>query len=399
MSEKTSALQIMVGSRRSLSGAIMFFLVLCLAFIFPAVPGTASVITLGPGDSIQAAVDGSGDGDIIYVDSGATFRESINVTKRITLRGMNRPVIDAQGGENAVVLSANGTVLDGFKITNSISTGIHVLSNNNHIMNNIIADAGNAIFLENSQGNIISHNQADSDGLFSNGIYLNSSCNNVLVNNSATVGWIGFGIFLTESSNNTIFQNKAYGGRIVGSGIALENGSNYNEVTKNEAVCNWFGGGILLINSTQNKIDGNNVRTTGWGLRNTWTMYWGNGIALQESSRNVLRNNRVSNCYIGFYTSSSNENVFEGNNVMENLNGFGLMGARRNTISSNLVKKNSDYALGLLDLSNDNVFMNNTIENNRCGIYFQDSNFNVIYMNNSLQGNEANIDSLRSINS
>lgn len=377
----------------------VYFIIIVISFN-PTVCQTAppTEIIVGPGESIQSAIDKAKNGDVIYVKSGV-YGESINVTKQVKLLGMDQPVIDAQDAENAVTLSVNGTVFDGFKTTGSVSNGIYILSSHNYVANNTISDAIDAIFLEKSHGNTICFNQANGDGLFGQGIVLNCSSGNLIMENSAAGSLLGIGIYLAESSNNTISKNSARNGGIAGFGIVLANNSNYNRVMKNEAVCGWNSFGISLMNSAHNLIEGNNASTTCRGWRSIWTVYWGNGINLQNSYKNFLKNNSVSNGYFGIYLMYSDENELSGNDAAKNLNGIGLIGSKRNRLINNTAKNNSEYGLGFLGSCEGNSLVNNTICGSKYGIYFQDSSHNSISSNNSMYGNSINKESLRSVNS
>jgi nitrous oxidase accessory protein NosD len=61
-------------------------------------------------------------GDTIDVHSG-TYYENVDVYKRLILRGMDTgggmPVVDAGRNGNAITLSASGSTLDGFVVTNA----------------------------------------------------------------------------------------------------------------------------------------------------------------------------------------------------------------------------------------------------------------------------------------
>lgn len=381
-------------------GIILKLFIIIAISINPVVCETShhAEITVDPGESIQSAIDEAKDGDVIYVKSGV-YKESINVTKQVKLIGIEQPVIDAKDSENAVTLSVNGTIFDGFRTTGSSSNGIYILSSHNYIANNTASDAIDAIFLEKSHGNTICFNQANGGGLFGQGIVLNCSSSNLIMGNSAASSLLGIGIYLAESSNNTISKNSARNGGIVGLGIVLANNSNNNYILKNEAVCGWNGIGISLMNSAHNLIEGNNASTTCWGWRSTWTVYWGNGINLQNSSKNLLKNNSASNGYFGIYLTDSDENDLSGNDAAKNLNGIGLIGSKRNKFVDNTAKNNSEYGLGFLGSCEGNSLVNNTIFGSKYGIYFQDSSHNSISSNNSLYGNSINKDSLRSVNS
>ena len=90
----------------------------------------ADTINVGPGDSIQTAIDNAVDGDEIVVAPG-TYFETINfLGKAITLRsadGAEVTTIDGTGNFH-VVKCVNGegpdTILDGFTITGGNATGV-----------------------------------------------------------------------------------------------------------------------------------------------------------------------------------------------------------------------------------------------------------------------------------
>ncbi len=88
-----------------------------------AASGSADIINVGPGDSIQAAIDAAVDGDEIVVAPGTYFETIDFLGKAITLRSSNGPevtIIDAQGVGSVVTCDSGegpGTVLEGFTIT------------------------------------------------------------------------------------------------------------------------------------------------------------------------------------------------------------------------------------------------------------------------------------------
>ena len=155
-----------------------------------------ATITLGPGGSIQGAIDAASPGDVIEVQSG-TYHENVNVDKPIILFGVDtgggKPVVDAGGRGSAISLSASGSVLEGFVVTNSgkdINAGIRITSDRNVIRDNLVKDNdGYGIILENSSFNIITHIEL-SGNLRGVGL-LNSSYNalflNVFTDNGANV--------------------------------------------------------------------------------------------------------------------------------------------------------------------------------------------------------------------
>ena len=128
--------------------------------------GAATVIEVGPAGtnytSIGSAVGAAHPGDTIEVSSG-TYFENVYVDKNVTLKGMDTgkglPVIDAGGYGSVVTLEADGITLEGFNLTHSGhcgcgNAGVHVSSNNNSVIDNIIRNNKYGIYATQSRGNL-----------------------------------------------------------------------------------------------------------------------------------------------------------------------------------------------------------------------------------------------------
>jgi len=168
-------------------------------------------ITVGPAGtdytSIQKAIDNASPRDAIEVRDGI-YRENVNITKRLFLKGSGLTVVDASGNKSAITISADGVKLDGFIVTNSSlgsEPGINVASNNNTITNNVVRSNKLGIWLRNAK-------------------------NNSLWNNNITRNQIG--IELDLSNNNSIRDNIICHNQ--GNSIAIES-SECNNITRNNA--------------------------------------------------------------------------------------------------------------------------------------------------------------------
>jgi parallel beta-helix repeat protein len=251
-------------------------------------------IIVGPGESIQEAIDKASSGDVIEV-MGGIYRENIEVKKRLVLRGRNMPAVQAQSAGSTINVSADGCIVEGFEVSNSSGwkqAGIRVTSDNNIINGNIVRDNELGIYLDSSNGNTLTSNDARTGGIgiflmySSNstingnsascngkrkvkdiaGIWLLDSCNNNLIygNNLDMSGPLKFGILITESEGNSVIGNTAIGsGWISGFGIALLE-SEHNTIKNNTAVSNGiFGQGIRLMFSSKNTISNNDLSCYG----------------------------------------------------------------------------------------------------------------------------------------
>jgi pectin methylesterase-like acyl-CoA thioesterase len=129
---------------RALRIAVGITALIILLFI-----GSAGAVTLTVNASggamytkIQDAINYSNNGDMIIVFSGIYY-ENVNVNKEVVLRGVDDgsglPVKVIAGGdsENAIILSAGNSMLEGFTAYGvGYGTGIIVRSDNNIIRNN-----------------------------------------------------------------------------------------------------------------------------------------------------------------------------------------------------------------------------------------------------------------------
>jgi nitrous oxidase accessory protein len=148
----------------------------------------AATISVGPGDSISAAVAIAGPGDVILVENG-TYYEHVKVDKPLVFRGLEMPVLDATASGSALVLKADGIAVEGFRIINagswpmedSTTAGIEILSDYNRITKNDISNNFNGLQILGSN-NIVKENRVGRN--------------------------LGFGIRVEDGKNNSIRENR-----------------------------------------------------------------------------------------------------------------------------------------------------------------------------------------------
>ncbi|AKB77249.1 Cell surface protein [Methanosarcina horonobensis HB-1 = JCM 15518] len=255
-------------------------------------------ITVGSDDnkdfpSIQEAVNAAKAGDTVYVYNGL-YMENIYLDKEISVRSISgnpeKNVVTAKNpGDHVFHVIANNVTISGFSINGANDT----------------LKAG--IYLENTQGIMISNNRLSSNRL---GVYLDSSTTNMLNLNNVSENEVG--IFLNDSGNNWIINNKVEMNSL--RGILLE-ASDRNQLKGNLLHFN-AGYGLMLSNSSKNLIYDNyfqnseNVGYEGTNLENDWNMSMKRGI------------NIVGGPYIGgnYWTSPESTAVC----VIEDLDDNGL---------------------------------------------------------------------------
>ena len=234
--------------------AIISIIGIAQAATFTVCPSGCDYLT------IQKAINETGPGNIIEVHSG-TYFENINVTKQLTLRGINTsgtdPIIDSGTNGNEITLSADYITLEGFTITNSNlslnNTGIKIISNYNIIYNNNIINNGRGIFLESSNHNTIIDNILVNNKKV--GILLNSSNYNTIINNNISKNEWGI-VFLSSHYSNITNNLIQFGNR---SGIVLTEISTYNNLSSNRVSNNNDSGIIITSGSNYTFIFNNTV--------------------------------------------------------------------------------------------------------------------------------------------
>ena len=117
-------------------------LIVMFAFILLANCANA-VVSVKPGEKIQAALDAAPLGGTIEVSSG-TYPESLVIDRSIILKGISSgkdmPRVESENGP-AITIKANGVILEGLWAKSRSGwkgdAGILVLSNDNIIRNNM----------------------------------------------------------------------------------------------------------------------------------------------------------------------------------------------------------------------------------------------------------------------
>ena len=143
---------------------------------------------------IQQAVSNASEGDTIYVYVG-TYVENVDINTRINLIGIGMPVVDANGRGDVIRITADGCIVEGFKVANGDwASGIKVESDGNIIKNNIVSGNCYAIHLLDSSNNEITENKVSNNDF---GIHISTT------EISTTIGAEG-GIIEVINSNSSL---------------------------------------------------------------------------------------------------------------------------------------------------------------------------------------------------
>ncbi len=145
------------------------------------------------------------------------------------------------------------------------------------------------------------------------------------------------------------------------------------------------------IGTVINIEDTNNVKITGFTIKNASGEYSAGIRICSESSNNIFQNNIIKNCSHGLLIWGDNNDIFD-NTIISNGAGLKIETSDENNIYSNVIKNNG-RGIGFYSTyygsSNNNIFKN-TIEGNSIGISSGWSNSgghsNRFYNNNFLFG-------------
>ncbi len=249
--------------RKTLSILLTLVMVLTLALV-TAAPVSADVINV-PGDytTIQAAVDGASDGDVIRVNAG-TYSEcviidGVDVTLMAAGSVTIEPPLGGCGGHGDTIQIYNSTTtVDGFTIIGDVS-GIYLRG---------MGDYGDTEVEATIRNNTVV-------GYWKNGITANG-----------------------ELATAHIHGNRVDGSGPVGPGSAAQNGIQFGYGATGEAIGNavngnwytgadWSASGILVFESDNVTVQGNTVTGSQTGIAvETWHYF---GVA-SASGNKIIRN-------------------------------------------------------------------------------------------------------------
>jgi|GEM_PF-1653640 len=286
----------------------MLFLILALVLML--CPAKSAHITVGSDGanfkSIQDAVNSSGEGDTIVVQSGV-YLENVLVDHRVALHGVGNPVIDAQGRGTPIKLGNSGIIMEGFTIINSGGSdpGVDITGSvfdfrpisNTTIQRNVIANNSAGVLVSDSEYNVIKNNIIKNNR--QSGIDLAGAGKNAISNN--TVELNRRGISLTASSDNEIRNNSIQGNDE--EGILLS-----NRYLSEVGPSGFSDHNALLDNEIRNNE---------------------NGISLNYAENNIIYHNKLINNRCGILLKTSENNSILDNAFTDNYENISSVGGSR----------------------------------------------------------------------
>lgn len=353
----------------------------------------AATIVVTPGQSIQSAINVARPGDVIGVQNG-TYYENVVIDKKVTLRAMGNPVVDAGGNYSAISLETTGIILEGFTVINADEAGILVspFSHNNTIEGNTARECKIGIEFETfgmaelppelwaaSRNNVVTGNAATNNSEIGIDVF---GSNDTLVGNIASNnGEKGIKIF---GSNNTLIGNIISNNMV--EGLNLE-GRNYtlrnNSISGSRFNLDYYGYGVQDID-TSNLVDGRQIHyllgISGVVISNAGMVFCidcdnitvkdsvlknnSYAVIFDNTTRSIIENNYITNNRYSIRQFSGSNNTISGNVIVDNSRGLEIIGSG-NIIAGNNVIHSSD---GIRLVGSENVITGNTFHNNGFGV-------------------------------
>ena len=285
--------------------------------------GTAMSKTIRAGSNrdcktIAVALAAATAGDTILVDAGNYKEKNLVIKKSIVLKGINYPVLDGEKKYEIISITADGVVVEGFRVIHSgISSledlsGIKIYDSKNVVIkNNILEDTFFGIYTQNGLNCTIENNQLTANSKeeqqSGNGIHCWKSDSMRIIGNKITGHRDG--IYFEFVKNSIIWRNTSTKNIRYGLHFMFSNDDMY--------VANIFannGSGVSVMFSNRIKMFSNYFEEN-WGDAS-------HGILLKEISDGYMEGNHFTKNTSAIYMEGANR-IYMKRNTFEN-NGWAL---------------------------------------------------------------------------
>ncbi len=344
--------------------------------------------------SIQPAVDLAGLHNTIHVNDGY-YTENIHIPRSMHLYSENNvtTIIEGQTSHHVIDISSDQVTITNFTITSNkppippFIAGIHINSDDNRIIQNIITDTDHGIYVERNTNITLIKNKIHSNS--QHGILLDETRHSLI-------------------SKNILSQNKE-------SGIYLRD-TYYNTITQNSLSQN-SQGGITLYTSYQSRIHNNTFHKNGILIQSPWFVDWNSHtinnnlldgkhiryyaniknayisepaaqVILANCTNVTLENQCLSQSEIGVQLGYCNHNIITNNVITHNTHhGIYTAFSENTTITTNTITNNNENGVKFDLESHNNTIHHNTITQSHTGISVNQQSNNITIHNNTISHN------------
>jgi parallel beta-helix repeat protein len=307
-------------------------------------------------NKIQDAIDAASPGDTVKVCPG-TYKESLVITKTLTLSGSGYERTTIQAGRGGIRISRSfdkppiEVIVEGFKIMAEIS-GIYIEYNvRPTVRNNYIYGEGDGIGLQGVEYAVIE-------------------------NNESVGGTYGMGIRI-EDSQAVIRNNRHVGGGSAGIYVGKYSGA---VIEENGDINGYWGFSIYIHWTSQATIEKNNIRSyyaEGIRVEGEATIQgnsiFKNGCGIYIFGRAVILNNTFWDNKVGIGLKSGVATI-QGNTISKSWSSaIGAASDSQAIIQGNTISENGGYAIGVVDYSQVTILENQISGNDGGGIFISGS--------------------------
>lgn len=262
--------------------------------------------------SVQSLIDAAPAGSVLRIPQG-TYDGDIVIRKKLSLLGVNMPVIQGSGKGSCVTVEADSCRIEGFRITRSGDnlreehSGILLKSGNNRIEGNTLDDILFGIYLLRADSNVIAGNtirgRAGIDlGQRGSGVHIYNSAGTVIERNTITEMRDGFYI---QNANRTFLSSNVV--------TRLRYGVHYMYADSNTFIHNLFADNVAgaAIMYSKHIVFRHNAFVRNRGFASY-------GILFQDCHNVVADSNVISDNVVGMFFEASTGNFFRHNLVAKN---------------------------------------------------------------------------------
>ena len=316
---------------------------------------TIKVSPAGPIKTIAEAIELAQKGDHIVVEPGVYNEWDLEITKSITLEGIDMPTIDANGNGFILTVRADNVTIRGFTFQNTgqsyvrdyaailLEDASDFIVENNHLDNVFFG-----IYLARTTRGEVRNNKIESydtrEASSGNGIHLWSVVEPHIHGN--IVSGMRDGIYLEFAKDATISDNLSLKNNRYGLHYMFSNGGRYYNNTFREN-----GAGVAVMYSDEVDMTGN-LFELNWGA----SAY---GLLLKDIRNSTIERNRFVRNTIAIYAEGVSNTVISRNDVIRN--GWAVnikSNSARNTFTQNNFVGNSQ------DVRTDSPRNNNLFDGN-----------------------------------
>ena len=340
--------------QENLRGERWCILLLIIFIPFLSIGKTTRVSSTSP-KSLQNAINQCNRGDTLLVQPGMYKEHDIVINKKLTIIGLQYPVIDGENKSQLVVITADSVTVMGLRLQNTgrssmtdmagirVQNATAALISGNKLQNNTYG-----IYMQNAsnselRGNIIEATAKDELNS-GNGIHA-WKCHDLLIRNNRISGHRD-GIyfeFVTDShvKNNLSTKNIRYGLHFMFSHNDAYSGNQFIENGSGVAVM--YSKGVIMLN-------------------NTFRHNWGDAayaILLKEISDSRIENNKFIKNTVGLYMEGTSRIQVRCNEFIEN--GWALK-VQASCDNNNFEKNN--FIANSFDVATNGTMMLNTFNGN-----------------------------------